>query len=76
MVRSVTDEYFAKYFSSEGTDIGAADSNHTWGLCRHHDYYNLRLLLFFGGYSEPHEEYKTQGSSGGGVLHIVMMQSW
>ena len=72
MVRSVPEEYFVKWSSLEGTDICAADSNWTWGLCHHHDYYNLQFLLFFGGYSEPHEETKTQGSSGGVFVYCYV----
>ena len=30
MVRSIPEEYFVKYSYSEGTQIGAADSNGTW----------------------------------------------
>ena len=31
MVRIIPEEYFVKYSSSEGTHIGTADSNLTWG---------------------------------------------
>ena len=58
-------EYFVACSPLEDTEIGAADSNRNWGLCRHHDYCSLQFLLFFVGYSEPHEESKTQGSSRG-----------
>ena len=37
MVRSIPEEYFVKYCSSEGTNIGATDSKQTWGICRHHE---------------------------------------
>ena len=56
VVRSVPEEYFIKYSSSEGTDIGAADSNGTWGLCRHHDYIYLWFLWWFVGDSKLYEE--------------------
>ena len=63
VVRIVPEEYFVKQSSSEGTDIGTADNNRTWDLCRHQEYYYFQFLLLFYGYSEPHEESKTQGLS-------------
>ena len=42
VVWSITDDYFIKQYSSEGTDIGDADSNCTWSLFLHHDYISLQ----------------------------------
>ena len=64
MVRNITEEKFVIYYSSEGTEIGAADRNRTQGLCCHHDYRSLPFLLLFCGDSEPHEKSQTQGLSG------------
>ena len=60
VVRSITEEYFVKYSSSEGTDIGASDRNWTWGLCCHHDYISLRFLWGFVRDSYSYEESQTQ----------------
>ena len=64
-VRSVSEEHFFICSSSEGTGIGAADRNWTWGLCYHHDYSSFQLLWLFGGDFEPFEVSQTKWSSGG-----------
>ena len=65
MVGSVPEENVFICYFSEGTEIGAADSNRTWDICCHYDYYSLRFLLLFGGYSKPNEDSKLKDNQGG-----------
>ena len=79
MFKSIPEEYFVKYSYSEGTHIGAADSNRNWGLCRHHVYISLLFLWCFGGDSYPHEESQAQNLSRGEryiLLHWNICRLW
>ena len=60
MVRSIYEEYLLKYSYSEDTDIGATDSNWTWGLCCHHNYISLQFLWHFWWDCYPNEVSETQ----------------
>ena len=37
IVNIIPEEYFVKYYSSEGTHIGATKNNQTWGIFHHRD---------------------------------------